>query len=59
MLATPEAHVIHDGHHVTIASRQLVPRDLITLETGNYLAADVRRVSCVNLRIEEASLTGE
>jgi Ca2+-transporting ATPase len=36
-----------------------VPGDIVILETGNYVPADVRLVESVNLRIEEASLTGE
>jgi Ca2+-transporting ATPase len=58
-LAAPEAKVIRDGHQITIHARELVPGDLIVLETGNYLPADVRLVTGVNLRIDEASLTGE
>jgi len=58
-MAAPNAHVLRDGHLVTVPSRELVPGDLVLLETGNYVPADVRLVESVNLRIEEASLTGE
>jgi Ca2+-transporting ATPase len=58
-LAAPEAKVIRDGHHATIPARELVPGDLVVLETGNYIPADLRLVESVNLRIDEASLTGE
>lgn len=58
-LATPEAHVLRDGHRVTILARDLVPGDIVFLEAGNYVPADVRLLEAVNLRIEEASLTGE
>ncbi|MEJ2211060.1 MAG: HAD-IC family P-type ATPase, partial [Anaerolineae bacterium] len=58
-MASPNARVLRDGHILTIASRDLVPGDVVILETGNYVPADVRLVESVNLRIEEASLTGE
>ena len=58
-LAAPEAHVIRDGHHATVPSNQLVPGDLVLLETGNFVPADIRLLEAVNLRIEEAALTGE
>jgi Ca2+-transporting ATPase len=58
-LAAPEAKVIRDGHQVTVPASKLVPGDLVVLETGNYIPADLRLVKEVNLRIEEASLTGE
>jgi Ca2+-transporting ATPase len=58
-MASPNAHVLRDGHLVTVPSRDLVPGDVVTLETGNYVPADVRLVESVNLRIDEASLTGE
>ncbi len=43
----------------TVPSRELVPGDIVILEAGNYVPADVRLVKSVNLRIEEAALTGE
>ena len=58
-LAAPEAHVIRDGSRQTIPSSGLVPGDLIFLLSGNYIPADVRLIEAVNLRIEEAALTGE
>jgi len=58
-LAAPEAHVLRDGHLLAVPSRDLVPGDVVVLETGNYVPADVRLVKTVNLRIDEASLTGE
>ncbi|MGD8624031.1 MAG: cation-translocating P-type ATPase [Anaerolineae bacterium] len=58
-MASPNARVLRDGHLTTIPSRDLVPGDVVILETGNYVPADVRLIESVNLRIEEASLTGE
>ena len=58
-MTAPEAVVIRDGRQQTIPTRELVPGDLVLLETGNYVPADVRLVEAVNLRIDEASLTGE
>jgi Ca2+-transporting ATPase len=58
-MTAPEATVIRHGRRLTIPSREVVAGDLVILETGNYVPADVRLVESVNLRIEEASLTGE
>lgn len=58
-MAAPEAQVIRNGRQQNIPSRELVPGDLVLLDTGNYVPADVRLVEAVNLRIDEASLTGE
>jgi Ca2+-transporting ATPase len=58
-MAAPNAQAIRDGHQVTLPGRELVPGDLVLLEAGNYVPADMRLVSSVNLKIEEASLTGE
>ncbi|MGD9146298.1 MAG: cation-translocating P-type ATPase [Anaerolineae bacterium] len=58
-MSAPNAHVLRDGYTQTVPSSELVPGDLVSLETGNYIPADVRLVESVNLRIEEASLTGE
>lgn len=58
-LAAPEAHILRDGSRRTIPASQLVPGDVVLLEAGNYIPADVRLLEAVNLRIEEAALTGE
>jgi len=58
-MAAPEAHVLRDGRRITIPSRELVPGDLVFLEAGNYVPADVRLLEAVNLRVDEAALTGE
>jgi len=58
-LASPEAQVLRDGHRTSVPASLLVPGDVVFLEAGNYIPADVRLVEAVNLRIEEAALTGE
>jgi P-type Ca2+ transporter type 2C len=58
-LAAPEAHVIREGSRQSIPANLLVPGDLVLLEAGNYVPADVRLLEAINLRVEEAALTGE
>jgi Ca2+-transporting ATPase len=58
-LAAPDAQVLRDGSRTSVPARELVPGDIVYLEAGNYIPADVRLLEAVNLRIEEASLTGE
>ena len=58
-MAAPDAHILRDGHRVTIPSRELVPGDVVLLEAGNIIPADVRLLESINLKVEEASLTGE
>jgi Ca2+-transporting ATPase len=58
-MAAPEARVVRDGATRMVPARELVPGDVVLLEAGNYVPADVRLVEAVNLRVEEASLTGE
>ena len=58
-LASPEAHVIRGGSRQVIPANQVVPGDLVLLEAGNYVPADVRLIEAINLRVEEAALTGE
>ena len=58
-LAAPEAQVIRDGSRKTILAPKVVPGDVVLLEAGNYIPADVRLFEAINLRIEEAALTGE
>ena len=58
-LSSHTAKVLRNGHLVVLPARELVPGDVIILETGDYITADLRLTDAINLRIEEASLTGE
>ncbi|MBI5822835.1 MAG: cation-translocating P-type ATPase [Chloroflexi bacterium] len=58
-LAAPDAQVIRDGVRRSVPSYNLVPGDIVFLESGNFIPADLRLLEAVNLRVEEASLTGE
>ncbi len=58
-MSAPNARVIRDGQDQTIPARELVVGDLVLVEAGNYMPADLRLVEAVNMKSEEASLTGE
>ena len=58
-LAVPTVKVRRDGVLVERSARELVPGDLVLLEAGNHMPADCRIQMSSNLRIQEASLTGE
>lgn len=58
-LAVPKALVKRNGVATEIDSERIVPGDLLVLEAGRSLAADVRLIESVNLQIEESALTGE
>ncbi|WZL80084.1 calcium-translocating P-type ATPase, SERCA-type [Vallitaleaceae bacterium 9-2] len=58
-MAAPKAKVIRDHHIMSISSKDLVPGDLVVLEAGDYIPADVRLVESVNLKVDESALTGE
>jgi P-type Ca2+ transporter type 2C len=58
-LAVSTVRVRRDDRVQEISARELVPGDIVLLETGNLIAADYRLLESVNLRIQEASLTGE
>lgn len=58
-LAAPIVKVKRDGHIYEISGRELVPGDIVYLEAGNYVPADLRLREAINLRIQEAALTGE
>ncbi|MDQ1242468.1 MAG: hypothetical protein QG550_1720 [Pseudomonadota bacterium] len=55
----PRAAVLRDGRRITVAAEDIVPGDLVILEAGDRVPADLRLVKLRNLRIEEAVLTGE
>ena len=58
-MAAPESQVLRDGIRLSIPARELVPGDIVYVEAGNYVPADIRLLESVNLRVEEATLTGE
>lgn len=58
-MAVTQARVLRDGISSWMPATVLVPGDVIILEAGNAVPADVRIIESVNLKIEEAALTGE
>ncbi|MBM4447196.1 MAG: cation-translocating P-type ATPase [Chloroflexi bacterium] len=58
-MAAPMASVLRNGKEVEIPSRELVPGDIIILRTGDRIPADARLIEAINLKADEASLTGE
>lgn len=58
-MASPHAKALRDGQVVEIASHEVVPGDVVILEAGDYIPADLRLVESINLKIDEAALTGE
>lgn len=50
---------LRDGKRIEIDAKDLVPGDVLVLETGNIVPADARLLDTVNLHIQEAALTGE
>ncbi|MBS7651991.1 MAG: cation-translocating P-type ATPase [Candidatus Bathyarchaeia archaeon] len=58
-LAAPKARVIRDGLEAIIPAREVVPGDILALEEGDHVPADARLIEVVELRANEAVLTGE
>jgi len=58
-LAAPLTKVLRDGVIKEVLTRELVPGDIIILETGAIIPADLRLIEAVNLKIQESALTGE
>ncbi len=58
-LALAEARVVRDGRLRTVGSADLVPGDLVALEAGEKVPADLRVVDAEDLSVDESSLTGE
>lgn len=58
-MAGSTATVLREGMPKTVSAAEIVPGDIVTLETGNIVPADLRLTEAVNLRIDEAALTGE
>ena len=58
-MSSPEATVIRDGKRGKVKAEDLVPGDIVVLETGDIIPADIRLLDSRNLQIDESSLTGE
>lgn len=58
-LSSPESLVIRDGKRIKVKSFELVPGDIVVLEEGDTIGADLRLIESINLKANESSLTGE
>ncbi len=58
-LSDHASKVLRNGTVSVIPARELVPGDIVIVDTGDYIPADLRIVDAVNLKSQEASLTGE
>lgn len=58
-MSAPVAKVRRNGKIYTVNGEDIVPGDIVILETGNYIPADIRLINTYNLKVEESSLTGE
>ena len=58
-MSTPHAKVLRDGQVVTVSSREVALGDTVILEAGDMVPADLRLIETVNLKVQEAALTGE
>ena len=58
-LTAPEATVVREGEEQSIPAREVAPGDVLVLHTGDRVAADARLLEVINLKADEALLTGE
>ena len=58
-MSAPSSHVIRNGKEVELPSVELVPGDIVLLQEGNTVPADIRLSESESIKINEASLTGE
>lgn len=58
-MTTPRSLVRRDNEVIEINSEEVVPGDIVLLDAGRYVPADLRLIQSANLQIEESSLTGE
>jgi len=58
-LSVPKVRIKRSGSDKVVSSTEIVPGDMVYLETGNYVPADLRIVESHNLKIQESALTGE
>ncbi|MCJ7763377.1 cation-translocating P-type ATPase [Candidatus Bathyarchaeota archaeon] len=58
-LTAPKARVVRDGQEVIIPAKEIVPGDILVLESGDQVPADARIIEAIELKASEAVLTGE
>lgn len=58
-MTTPRSLVRRDGEVKEVNSEELVPGDVVIIDAGRYIPADLRLIDSANLQIEESALTGE
>lgn len=58
-MMTTQATVLRDGKWMQIDSTQLVPGDIVRIQSGDKVPADLRLLSCRDLQVDESALTGE
>eukprot|EP00090_Calanus_glacialis_P018320 TRINITY_DN2841_c0_g1_i1.p1 TRINITY_DN2841_c0_g1~~TRINITY_DN2841_c0_g1_i1.p1 ORF type:complete len:922 (+),score=301.16 TRINITY_DN2841_c0_g1_i1:143-2908(+) len=58
-LVPPVCVCVRDGRPESFEAKFLVPGDLVTMQTGDRIPADLRLVSCIDFAVDESSLTGE
>ena len=58
-LNTPFSHVIRNGKICKISCEEMVVGDIVFLEKGSYVPADIRILECEDLKVKEVAVTGE
>ena len=58
-MSTPKALVKRDGNIIEISSEEVVVGDIVVIDAGRYIPADLRILEAANLKIEESAFTGE
>ena len=58
-LSSHVAKVVRDGKLMVVQSAELVPGDVVSLDTGDFIPADLRIIESANLKVQESALTGE
>ncbi|MPW24648.1 HAD-IC family P-type ATPase [Alkalibaculum sp. M08DMB] len=58
-MTAPKSLVKRSGEIKEVDSQELVPGDIVILDAGRYIPADIRLIESANLQIEESALTGE
>jgi Ca2+-transporting ATPase len=58
-LAAPKARVMRNGKEIIVPAKEIVPGDILVLESGDQMPADARIIEAIELKTNEAVLTGE